>query len=44
MPGKEYLQESSKLQIQVESKEIIQIYLPNQADLDNILEIIQKKY
>ena len=42
-PGKEYLQESLELHMQVNSKNLVQSYLPKQADLDKILKIMQKK-
>ena len=42
-PREEDMPEAPKLQMQVDSKVIIQRYLPQQADLDKILNIIQKK-
>ena len=43
MPGKEYPQESPELHTQVNSENVVQRYLPKQADLDKILKLIQKK-
>ena len=41
-PGKEYLQDSPELQSQVNSKKLIQRYLPKPADLDKMLKIIHR--
>ena len=42
-PDKSYFQEPVELKDQVYTKNIIQQSLPNQADIDKILEIIRKK-
>ena len=39
----EYLQESPALHAQVDSKNLVQRYLPKQVDLDKILKITQRK-
>ena len=41
--GKEYLQESPELQEQVDIMNLVQRYWPQQADLDKVLKIIQRK-
>ena len=41
-PSKEYLQASPELHTQVASKNLVQRYLPKQADFDIILKIIQR--
>ena len=42
-PSKKYLQKSPDLQGQVDSKNLVQRYLPKQVDRDKILKIIQRK-
>ena len=42
-PGKDYLQDSPELHTQVDSKNLVQRHLPEQADVDKILKIIQRK-
>ena len=41
--GREYMQESPVFQTLVMSKNLVQRYLPQQADLDRILKVIQRK-
>ena len=42
-PDKEYLQKSPKLQTQIDGQKMVQLFLPRQTDIDEILKIIQMK-
>ena len=41
-PGKEDLQESSELHKQVDNENLVQRYLPKEADMYEILKIMQR--